>query len=111
MLILRDVLEFSAAEVADLLDTSTAAVNSALQRARASTVRRTPAVSQRDELDALGARRQRELVDTFVTAWERSDVDALVALLTEDVRFTMPPLPAWFDGRPAVRAFFAERDV
>ncbi|TDD71279.1 sigma-70 family RNA polymerase sigma factor [Jiangella aurantiaca] len=109
VLILRDVLRYSAAEVADLLDTTPASVNSALQRARASVGDRLPAVSQRDELSALGAEGRRELVDAFVAAWERADVPALLALLAEDARFTMPPLPAWFDGRADVGRFLAER--
>jgi RNA polymerase sigma-70 factor (ECF subfamily) len=109
VLILREVLEFPAAEVAAMLSTTPAAVNSALQRARAAVKERVPARSQQAELAALGERRSRELVDALVTAWERADVNALLDLLTEDVRFTMPPLPAWFDGRPDVGRFIAER--
>jgi hypothetical protein len=109
VLILREVLEFSAAEVADLLDTTPASVNSALQRARKAVAERVPATSQRAELDALGDDGQRELIDAFVSAWERGDVAALTALLAEDARFTMPPLPAWFDGRADVAMFMAER--
>jgi RNA polymerase sigma-70 factor (TIGR02960 family) len=109
VLILREVLEFSAAEVADLLDTSPASVNSALQRARKALAERVPATSQRAELDALGDAGRRELVDAFVRAWERGDVEALTALLAEDARFTMPPLPAWFDGRADVAMFMRER--
>ena len=109
VLILRDVLAFSAAEVASILDTTPAAVNSALQRARKAVEERAPATTQRAELAALGADGRRELVDAFVTAWEGADVPALLALLAEDARFTMPPLPAWFDGRENVVRFFAER--
>ncbi|MFI0368716.1 sigma-70 family RNA polymerase sigma factor [Actinomadura sp. 1N219] len=109
VLILREVLEFSAAEVASFLDLTPAAVNSALQRARKAVQERVPGASQQTELSALGGDGRRELIDAFVTAWERADVDALVALLAEDVRFTMPPLPAWFDGRDVVARFFAER--
>jgi len=108
-LILREVLEYSAAEVAQLLETTPAAVNSALQRARKAVDERVPDVSQQVELAALGEDGRRELVDAFVRAWERADVDALVTLLAEDARFTMPPLPAWFDGRASVARFFAER--
>ncbi|NUP50271.1 MAG: RNA polymerase subunit sigma-70 [Catenulispora sp.] len=109
VLILREVLEFSAAETAELLDTSVAAVNSALQRARQTMAARPGAAParQRAELAELGSDGIRALVDDFVRAWESADVDALVGLLTADVRFTMPPLPAWFDGRDAVAAFFA----
>ena len=109
VLLLREVLQFSAAEVADLLDTTPASVNSALQRARDTVRNRVPHRSQQVELAALGEAETRRLVDAFVDAWQRADVDALVALLTEDVRFAMPPLPAWFDGRPAVLAFMRQR--
>ncbi|MGH2557865.1 MAG: sigma factor-like helix-turn-helix DNA-binding protein, partial [Thermomicrobiales bacterium] len=109
VLILRDVLQFSAAEVARILDTTPAAVNSALQRARKAVDQRVPRTSQRAELEALGADGRRELVDAFVAAWERADLAALLALLAEDARFTMPPLPAWFLGREDVGRFLTER--
>jgi RNA polymerase sigma-70 factor (ECF subfamily) len=108
-LILREVLDFPAADVANMLGTTVASVNSALQRARKTVGERVPDRSQQAELDALGAAGQRALVDALVDAWERADLDTLLGLLTEDVRFTMPPLPAWFDGRSAVGRFFAER--
>jgi RNA polymerase sigma-70 factor (ECF subfamily) len=108
VLILREVLAFSAAEVAGILETTPAAVNSALQRARKAVEERVPP-SQQAELDAIGADGRRELVDAFVTAWERADVDALLELLAEDARFTMPPLPAWFLGRENVGRFVGER--
>ncbi|GAA1965855.1 sigma-70 family RNA polymerase sigma factor [Catenulispora subtropica] len=109
VLILREVLEFSAADVAELLDTTTASVNSALQRARQTMAAQPDAAParQRSELAELGPDGVRALVDGFVKAWEDADVDALVDLLTADVRFTMPPLPAWFDGRDDVAGFFA----
>jgi RNA polymerase sigma-70 factor (ECF subfamily) len=109
VLILRDVMGYSAAEVADLLDTSVASANSALQRARTSVEERSTGTSQRDELERLGDEGQRQLVDAFVAAWESADVPALLDLLRADVRFTMPPLPAWFDGRDAVAGFLTER--
>jgi len=109
VLILREVLEFSAAEVARILDTTPASVNSALQRARKAVDQRVPGTAQQAELDALGADGRRELVDAFVTAWERADVPALLDLLAEDAQFTMPPLPAWFRGREDVARFFTER--
>jgi ketosteroid isomerase-like protein len=109
VLILREVLEFSAAEVASILDTTTASVNSALQRARQAVDQRVPPTTQRAELDALGADGRRELVDAFVTAWERADVEALLDPLAEDARFTMPPLPDWFDGREEVGRFLTQR--
>jgi RNA polymerase sigma-70 factor (TIGR02960 family) len=109
VLILRDVLEFPSAEVARILDTTPTAVNSALQRARKAVRERMPEKTQRAELDAIGKDGQRELVDAFMTAWERADVAALVELLAVDARFTMPPLPAWFHGRDDIGSFFAER--
>jgi RNA polymerase sigma-70 factor (TIGR02960 family) len=109
VLILREVLGFSAAEVAGVLDTTPAAVNSALQRARRTVDERVPHPSQQTELDALGADGRRQLVAALVAAWERADVAAILELLTADARFMMPPLPAWFAGRAAVGRFLAER--
>jgi len=109
VLILREVLEFSAAEVAGILGTTPVSVDSALQRARKAVDQRVPGTTQRAELDALGAAGQRELVAAFVGAWERADVPALLDMLAEDARFTMPPLPAWFHGREDIGRFFAER--
>jgi RNA polymerase sigma-70 factor (TIGR02960 family) len=103
VLILREVLQFSAAEVAAMLDTSVPAVNSALQRARATLGSRR---SQQAELAGVD---EPALVERFVAAWERADVPALVELLTEDARFAMPPLPAWFAGRAWVERFLRER--
>lgn len=108
VLILREVLAFSASEVARILDTTPASVNSALQRARRAVDQRLPRTAQQAELDALGASGRRELVEAFVAAWERGDVPAIVELL-EDARFTMPPLPAWFLSRGDIGRFFAER--
>jgi RNA polymerase sigma-70 factor, ECF subfamily len=108
-LILRDVLGFSAREVADTLDTSPASVDSALQRAHKSVQQRLPAQSQQATLRALGDERLSEIVGGFVDAWERSDIDAVVAMLAEDARIAMPPIPTWFSGREAVAAFLAER--
>jgi RNA polymerase sigma-70 factor (TIGR02960 family) len=108
-LLLSDVLELSAAEIAELLDTSVAAVNSALQRARKTLAERAPGPPQRAELASLGEAGQHALVQDFVRAWESADLGALLQLLTEDARFVMPPLPAWFDGRENVARFFAER--
>jgi RNA polymerase sigma-70 factor (TIGR02960 family) len=109
VLILREVLGYSAAETAQMLDTTPASVNSALQRAREGVEARVPERSQQAELAALGEDGLKALVADFVDAWERADLPALVALLAEDAQFTMPPLPAWFDGREAVARFFAER--
>lgn len=68
-----------------------------------------PARSQQAELADLGPDGLRALVDSLVTAWENADVAALVSLLADDARFTMPPLPAWFDGKADVARFFTER--
>ncbi|KAA0018975.1 RNA polymerase subunit sigma-70 [Antrihabitans cavernicola] len=103
VLLLSEVLAFSAAEVAGMLDTSTASVNSALQRARAT-------VSTRVTAEPVVSDDERVLLDSFVDAWERADVDALVEMLSEGVKFTMPPLLAWYDGRDAVLGF-VERKV
>jgi RNA polymerase sigma-70 factor (ECF subfamily) len=101
VLILRDVLGFSAAEVAACLDTSSASVNSALQRARAALERRRPRVSPPP------TEVERELVGRFVDAWERVDVDGLVSLLAQDVVMTMPPFPEIYRGKVALGEFFA----
>ena len=107
VLILRDVLGFSAREVADTLDTTPVSVDSALQRAHRSVEQRLPARSQQATLRALGDERLSELVGGYVDAWERGDVDALVAMLTHDARVTMPPIPTWYTGHDAIRAFLA----
>jgi RNA polymerase sigma-70 factor (TIGR02960 family) len=109
VLILREVLEFSAAEVAEALDTTVASVNSALQRARKAVDHRIVAGSQEAELRALGAEGQQDLVATFVAAWARADVAGILDMLAEDVRFAMPPFPAWFVGRTHVGQFLSER--
>jgi RNA polymerase sigma-70 factor (ECF subfamily) len=109
VLVLREVLEFAAAEVARMLETTVAAVNSALQRARATMQGRASRDTQSGELTRLGDAGVRRLVEQFVRFWEAADIDGITALLTEDVRLAMPPLPAWFDGLPDVRRFFTER--
>ena len=102
VLILREVLGFSAHEVAESLDTTVASVNSALQRARRSVEERLPERSQQDTLRALGDERVSKLVDAYVDAWMRRDVDALRALLAEDAVFSMPPWPIWWRGRDTI---------
>lgn len=108
-LLLCEVLGFSARETAAILGTSVAAVNSALQRARAKLERERPARSQQETLRALGDERARELVAGFVDAWNRADVAAIVALLREDATLSMPPLPAWFRGRDDIATFLTAR--
>jgi RNA polymerase sigma-70 factor, ECF subfamily len=105
VLILREVLGFSAREVADALETTTASVNSALQRARQVVAERRPTRSQQATLRSLGDARLREVVQRYVEAWESRNVDAMVAILAEEATFAMPPFPGWFRGRDAVIAF------
>jgi RNA polymerase sigma-70 factor, ECF subfamily len=105
-LILREVLGFSAQEVAQALETSVASVKSALQRARRTVGERLPDQSQQAALRALGDAATRELVQRYIDAWERDDVDAVVAMLTEDATIAMPPTPTWYRGREAIAAFY-----
>ena len=105
VLLLRDVLGFSAREVADILDTTVASVNSALQRARKALEAELPARTQQATLRSLGDAQVRQLVQRYVDAWASRDVDAIVSLLVEEATFAMPPHPHWFDGRDAVIAF------
>jgi RNA polymerase sigma-70 factor (TIGR02960 family) len=109
VLVLREVMGFAADEVARMLETSVASVNSALQRARETMERRAPARSQQTALRELGDASERALVASYVDAWARQDTDALLALLTRDVRFTMPPIPTWFDGIEDVGRFVRVR--
>jgi RNA polymerase sigma-70 factor (ECF subfamily) len=102
VLILREVLGFSAREVADTLDTTTASVNSALQRARAAVDERVPDQSQQATLRALGDDAVRDLVERYVDAWERNDVETFAAMLAEDATFAMPPLATWYSGREGI---------
>lgn len=104
-LLLFDVLGFSAAEIAAMLGASTTSVNSALARARRVLAERVPAPSQRRTLRSLDDARLRALVTGYATALENGDADALIALLTEDVTWSMPPQPRWYRGLPAVLDF------
>jgi RNA polymerase sigma-70 factor (ECF subfamily) len=104
-LILREVLGFSAQETADVLDTSVASINSALQRARATIEKKLPEQSQQETLRSLGDEKVREIVEQYADAWERNDVDTVVSLLAEDAAFTMPPMARWFAGRDGIRGF------
>ena len=103
VLILRDVLGFSARETADVLETTPVSVDSALQRAHKTIDERVPAKAQQATLRALGDTELREIVKRFADAWERNDVDAVVAMLADDARMTMPPWPSWYSGRDARR--------
>jgi RNA polymerase sigma-70 factor (ECF subfamily) len=105
VLILREVLGFSASEVAESLDTTVASVNSALQRARKAVDEKLPEQSQQATVRALGDEELRELVETYVDAWERGDVDAVVSMLAEDAVFSMPPGATWYSSREAIAEF------
>jgi RNA polymerase sigma-70 factor, ECF subfamily len=104
-LILREVLGFTAHETAGMLSTTVASVNSSLQRARAAVSNRVPGRSQQATLRTLGDRDLRELVDRYVDAWERCDVDAFTALLVADATFAMPPLATWYTPRDCIASW------
>jgi RNA polymerase sigma-70 factor (ECF subfamily) len=103
VLILREVLGWSAAEVGALLNLSVPAVNSALQRARS----HLPADT--DSLVRPAEQRQRELLDRYVAAFQNADVDELVAVLAEDALYEMPPFLTWFQGSASIGGFLGPR--
>ena len=107
VLILRDVLGFHASEVADMLDSTVESVNSALKRARASLQRRQPPTADREPPPACDSPSEEAIVAKFVSAYESADLDALVALLTDDVFMSMPPMPFEYEGRDVVARFCA----
>jgi RNA polymerase sigma-70 factor (TIGR02960 family) len=107
VLILRDVLGYRADEVAGMLDSTVDSVNSALKRARASLQHRLPPTGDREPPPAPDSTSERALVEKFVRAYESADLDALVALLTDDVFVSMPPMPFEYEGRDVVARFFA----
>jgi RNA polymerase sigma-70 factor (ECF subfamily) len=104
VLVLREVLGFSAREVAETMDTTVASVNSSLQRARATVEKRLPERSQQATVRSLGSARVRRLVDRFIDAFERGDVDGILAMLTQDATFAMPPYARLHRGRQAIAA-------
>jgi len=108
VLLLREVLGFTAQEAATILDTTVASINSALQRARAGVLERVPARTQQAALRTLGDHGLRQLVDRYVDAWERCDVDAFTALLVEDATFAMPPLTTWYSPRETIATWATE---
>jgi RNA polymerase sigma-70 factor, ECF subfamily len=108
VLLLREVLGFSAQEAATTLETSVASVNSALQRAREAVRQRVPARTQQATLRGLGDRGLGEVISRYVDAWERCDVDAFVALLTDDATFAMPPLSTWYTPRETIATWARE---
>jgi len=104
VLLLRDVLGWSANETAEALKMTLASVNSALQRARA-TLRK--GLSQDEISDAAaGEGSSQSVADEYASAWERADLDGLIALLAKDASLTMPPWKQWYAGRTSIRAFF-----
>jgi RNA polymerase sigma-70 factor (TIGR02960 family) len=107
VLVLRDVLGFHASEVADMLDSTVESVNSALKRARASLQRRLPPAGAREPPPVSDSPVEDAIVAKFVRAYESADVDALVALLTDDVVVSMPPMPFEYEGRDGVARFSA----
>ena len=106
VLLLRDVLGFSAREVAESLQTTTASVNSALQRARSTLEQRLPEQSQQTTVRQLGDAGVRDVVDRYVAAWQRDDIEAIRRMLVEDAIFAMPPHTEWWHGRDAIAAMY-----
>jgi RNA polymerase sigma-70 factor (ECF subfamily) len=102
VLVLRDVLGFSGAEVAEALETTPASVYSALQRAHATVDERRPDRSQQATLNSLGDEQLKRIVQRYVDAWARNDVGTIVGLLTETATLAMPPIPSWYRGRDAI---------
>jgi RNA polymerase sigma-70 factor (ECF subfamily) len=105
VLILRDVLGFSAREAAESLDTTVASANSALQRARKAADERLPEQSQQATLRSLGDRRLRDIVEGYMDAMQRGDVGRVVAMLSADAAWSMPPLASWYRGHDAIEVF------
>jgi len=109
VLILRDVLGFTGAEVAQALDTTPASVYSTLQRAHATLDERAPERSQHATLRSLGDEQLQAIVASYVDAWARNDVAKLVGMLTDTATLAMPPIPSWYRGREAIETVL--RDV
>jgi RNA polymerase sigma-70 factor (ECF subfamily) len=105
VLILREVLGFSAKEVAETLETTVASVNSALQRARKTIDDKVPERSQQETLRALGDEKLQEIVDAYMDALQRADIPKVVSMLAEDAAWSMPPLPTWFGGTEGITGF------
>ena len=105
VLILRDVLDFSANETADVLELTVSSVNSALHRARTTLSQRYPHGDTEESTMSSTDERTQLLLDHFVQAWENADVDGLVALLKADAAFAMPPSPSWYEGNRAIGIF------
>lgn len=111
VLILREVLGFSAREVGETLDTSVPSVNSALQRARETVDKRLPDRSQQVTLRSLGDARMKEIVEDYMEAMRGGDVQRVVSMLTEDVAWSMPPLASWYGGIEEVEVFLRTKPL
>jgi RNA polymerase sigma-70 factor, ECF subfamily len=111
VLILREVLGFSAKEVGETLDTSVPSVNSALQRARKVVDERLPERSQQVTLRSLGDARMKEIVEEYMEAMRAGDVQRVVSMLTEDVAWSMPPLASWYGGVEEVEVFLRTKPL
>jgi len=107
VLILRDVLGFQASDVAEMLDSTVESVNSALKRARGSLQRRREPIADHESPPASDSPTEGAIVAKFVSAYESADLDALVAILTDDVFISMPPMPLEYEGRDLAARFFA----
>lgn len=107
VLILRDVLEWPASELAEMLGTSLASVNSLLHRARVTLRKHYPAQQHDLQSPVPVDQATKTLLDRYVRAWESADVEEIIGLLTEDSIFTMPPFPLWIHGQSAIRSFIA----
>ncbi|HEX2232705.1 MAG TPA: sigma-70 family RNA polymerase sigma factor [Thermoleophilaceae bacterium] len=105
VLILREVLGFSAQETAESLETSVASVNSALQRARKTVDEKLPEHSQQSTLRSLGDEELRKLVEGYMDAMQRGDVEKVISMLAEDAAWSMPPLASWYGGQDDLRDF------
>jgi RNA polymerase sigma-70 factor, ECF subfamily len=108
VLILRDVLDWSAAETASALEMTVASVNSALQRAHATLARYLPTRDGDWLAGDSASESEQRLLGRLIDALERREPDAVAALLREDARMTMPPTPSWYEGREAITTFFVE---
>jgi RNA polymerase sigma-70 factor (ECF subfamily) len=110
VLVLRDVLGYRAGEVAEMLETSEASVNSLLRRARAAFESRLPAAG-RERAPLPNSKLERDIVGRFAETVENGDIDGMVALLTDDAWLTMPPLPHAYQGPAAIGVFLRDREV
>jgi RNA polymerase sigma-70 factor (ECF subfamily) len=108
-LLLSDVLDWHAHEIAQLLSLSVSAVNSALHRARVRISKQYHAAEQERGADLQTDAETKRLLERYLQAWEAEDIEGLVALIKEDATFTMPPLPSWYSGKEAIRLVLAQR--